>query len=210
VIDGAKIRNNKPSALKSLANLSASYPPAVCGIYFLCKGEEVVYVGKSRNVFGRATGHRSSNVFGRATRNQDRKDYDRWYWVPVSRQKLNEVERRWITELKPLYNLGPRRGKRIKNAPRLVEPPGIINHERIKELRNDRGLTMTEAALKAGWGKWGVPRWSLIERGIRKVIAIRTLDEMAAVLGCDARELLTEQDLAPEKAGKRIFKKERF
>ena len=59
------------------------------GIYFLCKGQEVVYVGQSRNVLQRLYAHDRS------------KDFDSVLMMPIPEELLNEIEQHWIERIKP-------------------------------------------------------------------------------------------------------------
>jgi len=67
----------------------ASFP----GIYFLCDGDEVVYVGQSICVAGRVGAHLKDKVF----------DYAYCFRVP--RSDLDAVESAFIHALKPKYNI---------------------------------------------------------------------------------------------------------
>lgn len=78
------------------------YPP---GVYFLCNGDEVVYVGQSINIFGRLVEHRQN------------KNFDRIYILPIPEHELNAVEGALIRILKPKYN---RSNKRTNGV---VAPP---------------------------------------------------------------------------------------
>jgi transcriptional regulator with XRE-family HTH domain len=69
----------------------------------------------------------------------------------------------------------------------------VIDGPGIRAKRKELGLTLMQAAALAGWGKWGHPRWSLIERGLRRVVNTQTLDDMAKALRCHPRELLAEK-----------------
>ena len=67
--------------------------PDVCGVYFLIRDGEVVYVGKSRNVLQRLTKHR---------RNGKRFDaYNVYHCAP---ENLDRYERLYITALMPVEN----------------------------------------------------------------------------------------------------------
>jgi hypothetical protein len=66
--------------------------PNGAGVYFLCLGDEVVYVGQSINIFARIGSHRADKVFDRA------------YWIPVPQSNLNAVEGTFIDLLKPRLN----------------------------------------------------------------------------------------------------------
>lgn len=64
------------------------------GIYFLLQCDRVVYVGQSTCVPSRIQAHALSK----------QKLFDRWNYVSVSTEVLNDVEAHWIMEIKPLYN----------------------------------------------------------------------------------------------------------
>lgn len=68
------------------------------GIYFLLKGDVVVYVGQSMNVEKRVTAHRD-------------KDFDSFRVIPCEPSKLLHYEKRLIKYFKPMYN-GETGGKR--------------------------------------------------------------------------------------------------
>lgn len=65
---------------------------------------------------------------------------------------------------------------------------GILNHERIKQLRTERGLTQEEAATLAGIGTRA--RWNDVERGRRPNITMETLEGIAKALKVEPAELL--------------------
>lgn len=99
-----------------------SYP--LRGVYFLIDGEEIVYVGRTPNVFRRVGEH-----LGRAPR-------ERYYLLPlgpdVSDTELGWLERRYIDRFKPRLNIqkgfhenieiptGPRSTNAVKRALELV------------------------------------------------------------------------------------------
>jgi transcriptional regulator with XRE-family HTH domain len=66
--------------------------------------------------------------------------------------------------------------------------PVVLDTERIKSLREGAGLTMQQAAVKAGENRrqW----WNNIESGIQTNIQLDTLNKIAAALGVPAKELL--------------------
>jgi len=66
-----------------------------CYVYFLVDGDEVVYVGQSTNIMGRVASHEA---------NPD-KVFDRVFYIEVDRSSLGHVERKYIRELKPKYNI---------------------------------------------------------------------------------------------------------
>lgn len=71
------------------------YPP---GVYFLCLGKDVVYVGQSLNVLGRLSSHIKE------------KNFDRVYLLPVPKQELDSVEGALIRLLKPPLNQRSKNG----------------------------------------------------------------------------------------------------
>lgn len=71
------------------------------GVYFLCKGDEVVYVGQSINPAIRI-----------ATHNQSEKDFDRVYLMPVPESELDDVEGSFIHHLQPSQQGGVKIGRK--------------------------------------------------------------------------------------------------
>jgi hypothetical protein len=81
-------------SLAEIRELSRPYDKK-CGIYFLFVNEELVYVGQSTNIDVR--------VWPTKERTWIRVP-DRWAWVPVERERLDDVERAYISLLKPAWN----------------------------------------------------------------------------------------------------------
>lgn len=71
-----------------------------------------------------------------------------------------------------------------------LESPAMqeLDVARMRALREEKGLTQTQAAAAADMK---VSRWNDIESGGRRNVTVETLARIAGVLGCDARELLT-------------------
>jgi hypothetical protein len=63
-----------------------------CGIYFLIKNDEIVYVGQSVNIHNRIATH--ENV----------KDFDRFTYVECEQRDLSRIEAMYIDMYKPKYN----------------------------------------------------------------------------------------------------------
>jgi hypothetical protein len=88
-----------PATLSAIAGMLISVPVASAetvkqsGVYFLCDGGAVVYVGQSTNVFGRVGAHIGHKTF------------DRIYFVRVPQTDLNFVEACLINQLRPKYNI---------------------------------------------------------------------------------------------------------
>lgn len=63
------------------------------GIYFLCQGKEIVYVGKTTNFFSRMSRHDGSNY-----------EFDCIRFLPSKENKLDALEREYIARFKPKFN----------------------------------------------------------------------------------------------------------
>lgn len=71
------------------------------GVYFLFQGDELVYVGKSKDVSTVVARHRSRTVvYGVSTF----KRFNRMFVKRCSQRRLDEVERACITHFRPKYN----------------------------------------------------------------------------------------------------------
>ena len=64
---------------------------SLCGIYFLLKNKEVVYVGQTTNFHQRIGAHKE-------------KDYDSYCFVKVEQNKLDKAQIENIMLYKPIYN----------------------------------------------------------------------------------------------------------
>ena len=90
---GEEVTENPPTCLGALRNLrQLTTKELVPGIYFLCKSDEVVYVGQSVNPLARIGQHIRD------------KDFDRAYFIPCPASALDEVEAGFIRKLKPRLN----------------------------------------------------------------------------------------------------------
>ncbi|MCE5247911.1 hypothetical protein LLG88_13440 [bacterium] len=90
----ARITTDPPVAIAALLNLievPAVYLPP--GVYFLCSGQEVVYVGQSVSVVSRVVTHRAGG-----------KRFDRAYFIPIPESELDTVEAFFIKHLNPALN----------------------------------------------------------------------------------------------------------
>lgn len=64
----------------------------MCGVYFLIKGESVVYVGQSVNIAARLRDHQAD------------KDFDSYSWIQCPRESLDVMESLYIHVLRPPLN----------------------------------------------------------------------------------------------------------
>ena len=98
-----------PQAIQSFgASLRVAPTALISGVYFLCKGGEVVYVGMSTNLYGRVNSHSRDLQQCVDPMSIAVKDFDSALFLPVPRSDLSDVEERMIRILKPRFN---RRGK---------------------------------------------------------------------------------------------------
>jgi len=95
-----------------------------CGVYFLVKNRQVVYVGQSKNVFSRITKHTD-------------KDFDSVACVPCLAESLDVLESLYIHLLQPTLN-GSTTGKRpMKLAPLRIDE--ILKKMALHEGRAGKG-----------------------------------------------------------------------
>lgn len=64
---------------------------SICGIYFLIKNSEIIYIGQSVNIFSRLQGHKS-------------KDYDSVAFIPCPKSQLDILETLYILHYEPKLN----------------------------------------------------------------------------------------------------------
>lgn len=104
--------SERPPALTLYRDLhEADVQPFVCGVYFLCTEREVVYIGRSVNVFARIAAHEHTGKF------------DRVFFQPVPKDQLDETEGRLIREFRPPLNIHGRRSIRAKRSPMINNIP---------------------------------------------------------------------------------------
>lgn len=83
---------NELAFIKELYILPPSIPSTPPGIYFLCNGKELVYIGQSRNVGSRVPRHMD-------------KEFDRAFFIPCHINHLLDFERTLIRHFKPPLNV---------------------------------------------------------------------------------------------------------
>jgi len=108
-----------PIALQSVPGLCEIAAQAeICGVYFLCEADEVVYVGQSINPSHRVREHR-----------KDRKKFDRVFFLACPQSELDRVETEFILALEPALNGRTPTGGMV--VPRISEPrpphPQLVN-----------------------------------------------------------------------------------
>lgn len=85
-----------PRRLRGVSGLHELVMTPHCGIYFLCLGDELVYIGQSVDINARALGHRHGGP--------RKKQYDRIFFVRVPREQLDTIEAQFINLFKPKLN----------------------------------------------------------------------------------------------------------
>jgi len=81
---------------KALIDRAVKPTPAPCGIYFLVKQDEVVYVGQSVDFHNRVLAHKKLGVI----------DFDTYSWIECKKADLNNMEAEYILKFKPVLNKG--------------------------------------------------------------------------------------------------------
>jgi excinuclease UvrABC nuclease subunit len=69
-------------------------------VYYLYKGDDIVYIGATSRLMGRVQDHMRSNRFEK----NFPKDFDRCEYEVVDKDDLKEIESRMIAKYKPIYN----------------------------------------------------------------------------------------------------------
>ncbi len=117
VVAAEKITDRPPSSICNIPNMQQmprhGYQP---GVYFLCKGDDVVYVGQSVSPSSRIAGHCSDRT----------KDFDRVYLLPVPQSELDNAEAAFIHHLMPVQQGGLKSGKGKPTSPRMSKPKDEI------------------------------------------------------------------------------------
>lgn len=75
--------------------LENAMPPTICGVYFLLKGQEIVYVGQSVNVYLRLANHKIDSM----------KDWDTFFVHRTAQEHLEQLESMYILKFRPRYNM---------------------------------------------------------------------------------------------------------
>ena len=81
-------------SISSIPGLRVYDAAFLTGVYFPCKGNEVVYVGQSTNIGNHVTTHAAEST----------KDHDKVFLLRVPASQLVEVESRFIASLKSVRN----------------------------------------------------------------------------------------------------------
>jgi len=110
--------------------------PRLSGIYFLLKGQDVVYVGQSVNTFKRILDHISDK----------RKRFDSFYVLDANKEDLNTLEHMYILKFKPIHNFSkkmdrfvvPKIKGEIKQVATIKIPPSDV--EKFETIKRESGL----------------------------------------------------------------------
>lgn len=108
VSEAPPVFEKPPKSIRNITELRQIQTLEVTpGVYFLCHGDEVVYVGQSVNPMGRVATHVDEGL----------KTFDRVYLLPTPKHELNDVEAAFIRTLRPRQQGGLRSGAKNPVAP---------------------------------------------------------------------------------------------
>jgi excinuclease UvrABC nuclease subunit len=114
------------------------------GVYFLCRGTSIVYVGKSKNIAHRIAQHIGS------------KDFNTVMVMRVPEELLGVIEMSWIRKLKPKLNM-QRLSKEVKTVKTIWLSPDVVR--RLKKAAESEGMSQSiyiEQMLRARFKKEGI------------------------------------------------------
>jgi len=78
---------------EEIINNSREYKD-ICGVYFLIQDNKIVYIGKSFNIYVRIDQHYKSEKI----------IFDKWNYIELSKEKIDEMETRYVLKYNPKYN----------------------------------------------------------------------------------------------------------
>ena len=120
------------SAIENLCRLMVNGHTS--GIYFLCDGQDVVYVGQSVSVLGRVATHLAERI----------KEFlpERVFFLPCPAEDLTRIENHYIRLLRPKYNTigNPQRKPREPKAKSAAETAAQIRYGKVKAGLAEYGL----------------------------------------------------------------------
>lgn len=167
--------------------------PRICGIYFLVRHGETVYVGQSKDIVARVNQHIDEHS----------KDFDSVLYVQCPVDLLDYYEKRLIATIRPRYNFAHAR-KRCGAA-------GLVVHALS---RSPDGLTFEEILERAEeQGVWAQTRLSLeanLQRALdtnpqirfsQSDLRYRITHPTADLCGCQNRENSADEPISPWKSG---------
>lgn len=137
---------------QSLDNAQALALANYSGVYFLCQGATVVYVGRSKNIARRLMGHLGH------------KDFDTVMVMSVPKERLASVELHWVRRLQPRLN------KLLYPQQDGVRPgPGRPSAGKVRVLLKLK--PETDKLLYRLAGKEGITKSEFVERAIQERVA---------------------------------------
>jgi len=118
-----------PESIAGTHGLEALPPqPIFCGIYFLCREGEVVYVGQSIDIHPRVRNHAKGNSCASA------KQFDSVFWIAAEEKDLDWLETFWIDKLQPPLNGVPGPLARNGEETRRLRAIEQRNERRVKRM----------------------------------------------------------------------------
>lgn len=86
-----------PIEIKTIEGICEYKFEATCsGVYFLCNGPEIIYIGQSISISSRIQYHLDNAEF--------RDEIENAYYFPLNSTQLLEMERNLINKIRPKYN----------------------------------------------------------------------------------------------------------
>lgn len=122
-----RAQKDEASLTMNLLDLTAlrvarrSMPTRLCGIYFLFDGDELVYIGQSRDIVLRLFQHSRPRYAAPAKR------FTTYAWVECEPDELNALELAYLAKFRPALNTKPL--------------PGEPGKKRARPLATNRALT---------------------------------------------------------------------
>ncbi len=149
-----------------------------CGIYFLIKDSEIVYIGKSTHLPSRVKTHQLA------------KDFDRVFFIACSKWDLTGLEREYIQKFDPVLNqlLRP---KPAPEKPIKQEPYDPQDYSPVALLCKERGWSKAEFLRQAIYHT-SLSGATLIKvyRGDIKLSMPRKIRELAGFFGVPREQVL--------------------
>lgn len=148
----------KIASLPSVDIKDANQLPKLSGIYFIISGEDVLYIGKTNNLFNRLSGNH-------AYKDKINSNCCRIFYLEMPKEKLLDAEKQFISLLNPRLNIVRPSTKNnnedlFNNAAGDVFQPTI--HEKNKSICNllsIAGLTLAQAGELCGVTPRTIANW---------------------------------------------------
>lgn len=130
-----------------MSNIAPSSPRytvlPVCGIYFLWKGSEIVYVGKSTDCHFRAIRHAK----------EGEKHFDSYTILECKPEKLDHLENYYVLTYTPQYNISLPSGGNLMSW-EVLAANSVYSKRELRSLLKKDGIEIRK-----------IGRWTVVPRG---------------------------------------------